>query len=132
MGLPDMKNLTNAEHNPYAKTIGDRYTECGMMAVGDERGVISHCPTQFSTGQEVVITDQLRHRRLSFNSGIGVMRLQNVRKYDEHWPLAVSTDGDPREVSWGAMCVVLGNKAWWEEVIVPEKKLLIQFGGHRL
>ena len=132
IGLVRMKSLTNMEHTPYAKTVGDRYTECGMTAVRDERGIISHCAMQFSSAQEVVITDQRRHRRLSVKSGVGMWSFLEVMKYEEKWPMVVSTDGDSREVSWGDMCVVLGNKSWWEDVVAPEKQPLIQSGCHRL
>ena len=81
-GASKVGSLKQMEHTPYAETVGDRYLECGMVAVGEERGIISHCPMQFSSGQEFAITNVNRKRRLIKNSGVSMVSLHKVRNYE--------------------------------------------------
>ena len=107
-----------------ATTIGDRYSEFGMLAVGDERGIINRHAIQFSRGLEVTITNQKRETRLSINSSIGMMSLQSIRRNELPWPLVVGADGNSREPPTTEKCVVLGNKRWWQAVLVHEKAVI--------
>ena len=54
--------------SPYAKTIGDRYYGCGLLASGDERGVVSTKSPHESTGLEVTITNACGQVRMSVDS----------------------------------------------------------------
>ena len=83
----------------FAKTMGCRYSECGLLAVCDGRGIIQHQPMQFSRGLEVAITDEKRQKRYSANSGVGVLILQTVRSPGPKWPLVVGAGGEVREIS---------------------------------
>ena len=92
------------------KTIGGRYSECGLLVEGDARGVVNHHPIQFIRVLEVTVTDQTHQKRLSINSSVGVLIIHNVRTPDVKWPLVLGRNGDAREISTAEKCVVLGNK----------------------
>ena len=124
MGVAKVMSLTDQRQIRYVKTLGDRYNECNMLAVGDSRGIISHEATQYSCGQEVFIMDTDRNKRMSVNSGIRLLSLQKVKNNVENWPQVIGADGEVREVSLGEKCAVLGNKMWWKEIMANEKALI--------
>ena len=113
----------------YAKTLGERYTECGLLPAGDERGVIENRAVQFSSGIEVIICNQTSGRELSVNSCVGVLSLQNVIGPKASWPLVECRDGNRREISTMEQCVVLGNKSWRNSVHVSRARRWIRCGG---
>ena len=119
-GISKMSMKENQEYTPFVKTLGGRYAECGLLPAGDDRGIVAHQAIQFSRGLEVFITNEKRQKRLSVNSSIGLLSLQNVRKPETGWPLVISNSGDIREISLAEKCVVLGNKSRWKEVIAEE------------
>ena len=49
--------LKGPENTPYAKTLADRYLDCGLGDVGVGRGVVNRSPIHFSSGVEVTIVD---------------------------------------------------------------------------
>lgn len=100
-GRDDLQVFRDPNTVNYAQTIGDRLTDMGMVAMGDERGVINHQKMQFSSGLEVTITDRKMQRRLGVNSGIGVMSLKNVREPEVRCPLILGQNGEAREISRG-------------------------------
>ena len=79
-----------------AQTIGDRLMEMGLLAMGDERGAISHQQMQYSSGLEVTISNCQNQKRLSANSGVGVLSLKNVRELGAKWPLVMGRNGEAR------------------------------------
>ena len=109
------------ETTQYAKTLGGRYRECGIMTAGDERGIISHQAVQYSRGLEVIISDQQWQKRLSINSCVGMLSLKEVRMPEIKWPLVLDRDDNIREISIHEKCVVMGNKSWWREILANEK-----------
>ena len=64
-----------------AKTIGDRCSELGLCADGDALGVESHLPIEFASGLEATSTSHPHQKRLSIDSSVGVLIIQNVRMY---------------------------------------------------
>ena len=108
----------------YEKTLGERYSECSLIAMGGERGVISHPKMQFIRGLEVTITDQKMQKRLSANSGVGVLSSQKVRDPETKWPLAMCQDGSAREISSAEKRIVLGNSSRWKEILAQEAAII--------
>ena len=86
IGLPTLKLLAGPLHTEYAKTIGDRYLDCGMHAVGDPRWIVDTHALQFSSGMEVGIRPAHGDIKLSLNSCIGVLCLADVKENNPKWP----------------------------------------------
>ena len=94
-----LKTLGGPENASYFKTLGDRYSECGLVAVGGERGITNYFPTHFCSELEVTIIGQRRQNRLSLNSGVVATGLRKVRDPDLRWTLALGGDRNPRKLA---------------------------------
>lgn len=121
IGTNHVKMIDGMQNNAYAKTIGGRYLGCGIIAIGDDRGMVENRQLQFCNGMEVAITHQKGEQRLSVNSFVGILSLQTVRGPAIRWPLVEGTLGVQREVSLTEQCVIPGNKVWQNAVMVPGK-----------
>ena len=121
IGATTLKMFDGPSNTTVAATVGDKYYECGIMAVGDQRGMIDHQSVQFSRGLEVAIMNQEWEKRLSANSSIRVLSLQGIRENKVKRPLVIGTDNEPREPSTTEKCMVLGNKQWRNAVLVSER-----------
>lgn len=121
MGANRVTALEGPYYTEYAKTIGERYAECGILPTGDERGLIENRSLQISSGVEVAISTRNRGNRLSVNSCVGILSVQTVKNPVVRWPLVESRGGEIREIGLTEQCVVLGNKSRRNAVSVPEK-----------
>ena len=79
MGKEELHLLNREEFAPYAKTLGGRYRECGLMLAGDERGVIENRQLQHCVGMEAVASSPRSGKRLITNSCVGILSLKNVK-----------------------------------------------------
>ena len=79
---------------------------------------------QFSRGLEVTIANRQIRKRLSVNSGVGVLSLQNVLDPETIWPLEMCPDGSVREISSVEKCIVLGNETWRKEILAHETAII--------
>ena len=90
------------------------------MPEGDGRGVVENRAVQFSCGVEVIVSDRSADKRLSVNSCVGVLSLQNVREQTAKWPLVEGRNGEIREVQMAEKSVILGSMPWWKEAPATE------------
>ena len=116
-----LRMIKGVGSSPYAKTVGDRYMECGILTTGDERGVVNMKAMQGGTGLEVTVTNPSGEVRMSVNSCVGLISLANIRLPKVKWPKVQNLDGTCREIHQSEKCIVLGNMPWWNEVPMPEK-----------
>ena len=124
MGVANLFALERCAHAgfvPFARTLADSYADMGLLPVGDPRGVIGNRAVQFSSGLEVIIYNHEIGRRLSLNSCVGVLSLQNVREPKISWPRIEGRDGEIREIDICEQCVMLGSKVWWGNSPVHRK-----------
>ena len=121
---PRPRMFDGPETTQYAKTLGGRYRECGIMVAGDGRGVISHQAAQYSRGLEVIIADSKRQRRLSINSCIGMLSVKEVRMPEIKWPLVLGQEDNVREISIRGKCVVMGNKKRRKEILANDRAVI--------
>ena len=122
IGIDELKSLGNPGHTRYATTLGDRYRDCGILLLGDPRGLIENRSVQHSSGLEVIICKAKDEKRLGVNSCIGMLRLQGILQHALPWPSVVCRNGDSRDIGRTEQCVILGNKSWWHSVLVSEKE----------
>ena len=124
IGFPSLKVLAGPLFTEYARTIGDRYLECGIHAVGDPRGIVENHALQYSSGVEVKIRSLNGDVRLSLNSCIGVLSLADVRNQNPKWPQIWGMLGESREVHLVEQCLVLGNLPNWKMITATPEALV--------
>ena len=96
IGSSHLKALDGPENTKYAKTLVERYGECGILPSWDERGVIENRGVQFSSGLEVVVSNPMSGKRLSVNSCVFILSLKmpdNQRLNGHWWNVRTETRG---------------------------------------
>ena len=121
MGRSRLQMFQGPATNPYGKTIGARYMECGLLEVGGERGIINHRVLQHSNGLDVMTTYSHGMSRLSVNSCVGLLSLEKVRSRAPKWPSVGDYDGNCREIPLKEQYVSMRNMAWRNTFLMPNK-----------
>ena len=124
IGVPTLKVLAVPLHTEFAKTIGDRYLDCGMHAVGGPRGIVDTHALHFSSCMEVDIRPIHGNDRLSLNSCIGVLSLADVKENNPKWPKQWGMDGDIREVHRIEQRIAPGNRPNWRMILASPESVI--------